>query len=83
MRLHPPLIVVGVVFFSSNPQQSNQDIGDPAVAAMRPCPDGIKCNIFLKASVDCSGIVMSVCVFVCLHVCELCFTVPAPVCISM
>lgn len=36
---------LSLLLFSNQP--SNQDIGDPAVAVTRPCPDGIKSNTSL------------------------------------
>lgn len=49
-------------------QQSNQDIGDPAVTVMRPCPDGIKSNTSLMPQTLYATAAFR-CVDLCLHVC--------------
>lgn len=64
------LALLRLLFFFPNYQQSNQEIGDPAVAVTRPCLDGIKSNtslmpqpLFATAPLLCVGLRVCSCVY--------------------
>lgn len=73
VSLQPPLICF-CYFFKY--QQSNQDIGDPAVT-VPPCPDGIKSNTSLMPQTLYATAAFW-CVDLCLHVCVCVWTAPHP-----